>query len=223
MNRAARAARVRPLTTGALLTTLAVAGACWALTLPRMSGMDMGVQTSLGSITFFLGLWAPMMAAMMLPGAAAAVVRAVRAEPHARVVPLFLVSYLGVWTLLGLAAYAVYRPHSTTVAGAVVVAAGLYELTPLKRRFRRRCLESRGSGLLFGIDCVGSSIGLMLALLAVSAMSVIVMALVALLVLAQKLLPERAAHDVPLAAAIIAFGLVILLAPAAVPGLTPPM
>jgi MFS family permease len=48
-------------------------------------------------------------------------------------------------------------------------AAGLYELTPLKRACRRR-RENVRSGSWFGFYCVGSSIGLMLVLLAVGAM-----------------------------------------------------
>jgi len=43
------------------------------------------------------------------------------------------------------------------------------------------------------------------------------------LVLVQKLLPAKAAVDVPLARAIIGFGIWIILAPASVPGLVPPM
>ena len=49
------------------------------------------------------------------------------------------------------------------------------------------------------------------------------MALIAVLVTAQKLLPPRAALDVPLALAIVAFGIVIIVGPSLVPGLTPPM
>ena len=58
-----------------------------------------------------------------------------------RAVPRFLASYLAVWALIGIAAYALYRPHGTSVAGAVAIAAGLYELTPLKRHFRALCRE----------------------------------------------------------------------------------
>jgi len=43
------------------------------------------------------------------------------------------------------------------------------------------------------------------------------------LVLAQKLLPARAALDVPLALAILGLGVLIIVAPSAVPGLIPPM
>jgi len=49
------------------------------------------------------------------------------------------------------------------------------------------------------------------------------MLVIAVLVLAQKLLPAKAAVDVPLALAIIGSGIWIILAPASVPGLVPPM
>jgi predicted dithiol-disulfide oxidoreductase (DUF899 family) len=35
-----------------------------------------------------------------------------------------------------------YRPHGYTAAGALVIAAGVYEFTPLKQNCRRRCRES---------------------------------------------------------------------------------
>ena len=108
-------------------------------------------------------------------------------------------------------------------AGAVVIAAGVYEFTPLKRHFRRRCRESVRSGFEFGLYCVGSSIGLMLMLVALGVMSVTWMSVIAVLVLAQKLLPAKAAIDVPLALAIVGLGVLIVIAPSSVPGLTPPM
>ena len=62
--------------------------------------------------------------------------------------PLFAGSYLAVWALAGLALYALDRPHGPFAAGTVVIAAGVYEITPLKRHFRRRCRENIGSGLV---------------------------------------------------------------------------
>jgi predicted metal-binding membrane protein len=116
-----------------------------------------------------------------------------------------------------------YRPHGSFAAGAVAVAVGAYELTPLKRRFRRRCRESVRSGLELGLCCVGSTIGLMLMLLALGVMSVTWMSVITVLVLAQKLLPAKAAVDRPLALAIVGLGVVIVIAPSSVPGLMPPM
>jgi predicted metal-binding membrane protein len=63
----------------------------------------------------------------------------------------------------------------------------------------------------------------MVILVALSVMSVIWMSVIAVLALGQKLLPAKAAVDVPLALAIVGLGILIVLAPAAVPGLMPPM
>jgi predicted metal-binding membrane protein len=204
-------------TTAALIVTLGLATAAWFLAVRQMNGMDMGVATPLGSFVFFVALWVSMMAAMMLPGAVPAVLR--RARAGVRAVPVFVISYLAVWTLVGVGVFAVYRPHGTAAAGAVAIAAGLYELTPLKRHFRRRCRENVGSGVAFGIYCVGSSIGLMLSLVALSVMSVTWMSVIAVLVLVQKLLPPKTVIDVPLALAIVGLGILIVVAPSWVPGL----
>jgi len=194
-----------PGTAAALTALLALAAASWVVAVRQMEGMDMGAATDLGSFGFFVAAWVPMMAAMMLPGAVPAAARL----RGALAVPFFAGSYLVVWAAVGLAAYAVYRPHGAVVAGALTIAAGLYELTPLKRHCRRRCRESVRSGFQFGVWCVGSTIGLMVVLLALGAMSVTWMALVAVLVLAQKLLPPRAAFDVPVALAIVGLGILV--------------
>jgi predicted metal-binding membrane protein len=136
---------------------------------------------------------------------------------------LFVGSYLAVWALVGVAVYALYRPHGSWAAGVVVIAAGVYELTRLKQGCRRRCHQGVRSGFELGLYCVGSSIGLMLMLVALGVMSVTWMSVIAVLVLAQKLLLPRRAVDVPLALAIIGLGILIVLAPSTVPGLMPPM
>ena len=203
----------------ALAFTLGLAGACWVVAVHQMSGMDMGASTELGPFAFFIAAWVPMMAAMMLPGAVPAVSKVVRADGRVLGAPVFAAAYLTVWTLIGLAVYVLYEPHSAAAAGALAIAAGLYELTPLKGRCRRRCRSNVRSGSRFGLYCVGSSIGLMVLFLAVGVMSVTWMAVVAALVVAQKLLPPRAAVDVPLALAIVGLGILILVEPSAVPGL----
>ena len=82
--------------------------------------------------------------------------------------PVFTGSYLGIWALAAVAMWLLYRPPSSVAAGALIVGAGLYELTPVKRECRRRCRERVRSGLRFGVYCFGSSIGLMLVLVAVT-------------------------------------------------------
>jgi predicted metal-binding membrane protein len=206
-----------------LSATLGLAAASWVVAVRQMHDMDMGPATELGSFAFFVAVWVPMMAAMMLPGAVPAVVRRVSSRGRMLALPSFVASYLGVWAVVGLLAYGMYRPHGPVAAAAVVIAAGIYELTPLKRRFRQQCREGARSGLWFGLCCVGSSIGLMLMLLALGVMSVTWMSVIAVVILAQKLVPARAAIDVPLALAIVGLGIWIALAPSSVPGLMPLM
>jgi len=188
-----------------------------------MNGMDMGVATELGSFASFIAIWVSMMAAMMLPGAAPAVLRRAQANGHWGAVLRFIGSYIAVWTLVGVAVYALYRSHGSLAAGALVIAAGLYELTPFKRECRQRCRESVRSGFAYGLFCVGSSIGLMLMLGALGVMSITWMSVITVLVVAQKLLRPRAAIDVPLAVAIIGLGILIIVAPSSVPQLMPGM
>ena len=131
-------------------TIVLVAGAiaACAVTIGRMRGMDAGPGTALGGLGWYLGIWVTMTAAMMLPSAAPAarhIARTARRMP----VLLFAAGYLAVWTGYGLLVYAVFRLVTSLdivwlawnragpyVAGSVIVAAGLYELTPLKRHFR---------------------------------------------------------------------------------------
>jgi len=171
--------------------TLALAAASWVVAVWQMHGMDMGTATRLGSFGFFIAVWVVMMAAMMLPGAAPAVLRCARVSGGVRTVPLFVGSYLAIWALVGVAVYALNRPHGSMAAGAVVVAAGAYELTPVKRHFRRRCRDNVRAGFQFGLCCAGSSIGLMAMLVALGVMSMTWMVMIALLVLAQSSCPPK--------------------------------
>jgi len=139
------------------LLMLLAAGA-WLVTDRRMSGMDAGPGTDLGTPAWFAGAWLTMMAAMMLPSAAPAILVVAR-EARRRVGwrgPLwawcFVAGYLAVWTASGIAAYGIDRlvvmagpawlgwdREGPYVAGAAIAAAGLYQLTPLKSACLRRC------------------------------------------------------------------------------------
>jgi predicted metal-binding membrane protein len=129
---------------------------------------------------------AGMTAAMMLPGALPAIVRSARAERAPLAAPRFTVSYLVVWFAAGLAIFAVYEPPTTAVAVAVLVAAVVYELTPFARACRRRCRAERRSGLRFGGWCLGSSLGLMAAFVALDPMSLPLMCAAGAIALIQK-------------------------------------
>jgi predicted metal-binding membrane protein len=212
----------------------------WAVTVERMEGMDAGPGTDLGGLGWYLGVWVTMTAAMMLPSeapAALVVARLRRGLPTL----LFLAGYLAVWTVYGLAAYALFRlvtafdtgwlaweEAGPYVAGGVIVAAGLYELTPLKRVCLRRCRDPHPdaqafrSGLVDGLYCVGSSGGLMAVLFAVGVMSVSWMLVVAAVIFAEKVLPQGLRLTPIVAVALVALGLWVAFSPSTVPGLTEP-
>jgi predicted metal-binding membrane protein len=170
-----------------------------------------------GSFPSFPASWAAMTATMLLTAGPAAARYA-----HGRVAAglLFALSYLAVWGFAGVAVSVLCGSHGSLAPAPTVIAAGVYELTPLKRYFRQRCRESAASGLDAGFDCVGSCLGLMLAAMALGVTSAAGMTVVALLVAAQKLLPGKAAVDVPLALAIVGLGLLVVIAPSSVPALT---
>jgi predicted metal-binding membrane protein len=215
--------RLASLRSVAALMTVGVGAVAWVIALQPTNAMGLLHGTGPGSFVSFISLWLLMVAAMMLPGAAPAVSRYACASASVRRLLLFVGLYLAVWAVVGLALYAfpaLYRPRGSLLAGAVVLAAGVYELTPLKQHFRRRCgADNRlRSGVEFGLYCVGASIGLMLMQVALGGMNAIWLSVVGALMLAQKVLPPRAVVDVPLAVAIIGLGLLLLVAPASVPG-----
>jgi predicted metal-binding membrane protein len=244
----------RRIAPGALL--IALAGVCWAVTAQRMRGMDMGPGTDLGGLGWFAGIWVTMMAAMMLPSLvpmAQAHARASRdagaGRPAAGAL-LFTAGYLLAWLGVGVLAYALIRGVGSLsigwlawdrggpyIAGGAIVAAALYELTPLKARCLRHCRQPAllagrwragasgavRTGVEHGGLCVGASWALMGALFAVGVMNVAWMIAVAALVAAEKLLPRRDLAVFGTAALVAALGLGVAFAPGQVPWLTVPM
>ena len=222
-------------------TIVLVAGAvaAWAVTVDRMRGMDAGPGTDLGRLGWYLGVWVTMTAAMMLPSAAPTA-RHVARRAHRQPTLLFTVGYLAVWTGYGLLAYGVFRLVTSFdtgwlawdrggpyAAGGVIVAAGLYELTPFKRLSLRRCRSAphgnaMRSGLAHGLDCVGCSGALMADLFVLGAMSLLWMSVVAVVIFVEKVLPRGPRFAPVLGVAVVAFGIWVAVSPASVPGLTEP-
>ncbi len=159
-------------TAAALTATLGLAAASWGVVVHWMGGMDMGTAAPRGPFAPFMVMWVVMMAAMMLPGLTPTLWRHAQAGGRVHDVLLFVGSYLAVWALFGIPIYALYRPHGMLIGGLVTIAAGIYEGTPLKRAFRRRCCDDGYSGLVFGVCCIGSSIGLMLMQVSLGLMSI---------------------------------------------------
>ena len=230
------------LMTRSRTTIVLVAGAvsAWAITVDRMRGMDTGPGTDLGGLGWYLGIWVTMTAAMMLPSAAPAAQHVARLACRVPTL-LFTAGYLAVWTGYGLLAYGVFRVLTSFdigwlawdrggpyAAGAAITAAGLYELTLLKRVSLRRCRSTPHggnafrSGLAHGLDCVGCSGALMAVLFVLGAMSLFWMAVVAVAIFAEKVLP-RGSRLVPVfTIALVALGIWVGVSPASVPGLTEP-
>jgi predicted metal-binding membrane protein len=224
--------------TTALLVGAAVAA--WAVTVERMRGMDAGPGTDLGGLGWYLGIWVTMTAAMMLPSAAPAARRVARLSRRMPTV-FFTVGYLAVWTAYGLVAYAVFRfvtsfdtgwlawnEGGPYVAGVLIVIAGIYELTPLKQLSLRRCRGALHggnplrSGLANGRDCVGCSGGLMAVLFVLGVMSLFWMAVVAVAIFAEKVLPRGPTLASVFAIALVTLGIWVAVSPESVPGLTQP-
>jgi predicted metal-binding membrane protein len=223
----------------AILLLFGAAAVAWAVTVERMRGMDEGPGTHLGGLGWYLGIWVTMMAAMMLPSAAPAAVHARLARRLPTV--LFAAGYLLVWTGFGLAAYGLFRLVTSFdsgwaawdeggpyLAGGLIVAAGIYELTSLKQLCLRRCRmpqpdrDALRSGLRYGIDCVGCSGGLMVVLFALGVMSLVWMVVIAGVIFAEKVLPYGLRLSRVFAIALIAFGIWVTFSPSSVPGLTEP-
>jgi predicted metal-binding membrane protein len=209
-----------------LILLFGAAAIAWAITVERMSGMDAGPGTDLGGLGWYLGVWATMTVAMMLPSTLHV----------ARGLPLrFVAGYLAAWTAFGLAAYGVFRLVASFdtgwlawdrggpyVAGGAIVTAGIYELTPLKRRFLRRCRTPAEGGLAHGLDCVGCCAGLMAALFTLGVMSVLWMAVVAGVIFMEKVLPHGVRLSRVVAVALVVLGIWVAGSPSSVPGFTEP-
>jgi len=244
----------------AIVAAAVAAGAlvAWIVTVQRMRGMDAGPGTDLGGLGWFVGIWVTMMAAMMLPSASPMVLLFARVSRErarkglAELVPswLFVAGYLLVWTVVGLAAYGIYRAFVSAgtgwlswdragpyVAGAALAAAGVYQLTPLKDVCLRHCRsplhfllhdwrEGRAGAVLMGVEhgafCLGCCVGLMLALFALGVMSLFWMGVVAAVILVEKMFPGGLRISRVVAVALVALGIWVSSAPASVPGLVQP-
>jgi predicted metal-binding membrane protein len=237
------------------LLLLALAAGCWAITAERMRGMDMGPGTDLGDLGWFAVVWATMMAAMMLPSLVPMALAYARASRDASAPPpvvgtaFFAAGYLLTWVGAGLLAYALVQGIRSLdpswlawdqagpyVAGAVIVSAALYELTPAKSACLRHCRNPEllarewrpgpsgalSMGLRHGGFCVGSSWALMAVLFALGVMSLTWMVVVAALVGLEKLLPSRELAIGATFVFVAVLGLTVALAPDQVPALTIP-
>jgi predicted metal-binding membrane protein len=217
-----------------------------------MQGMDGGPWTDLGTLAWFVGVWVVMMAAMMFPSVAPTVaLYSSMTKSRSPVAPLVFASgYLIAWTSVGVFAFAVASAGGRVsgdllawdragrwVAGATLVVAAVYELTPLKDVCLGKCRSPLGfllgswrqgrlgalrMGARHGAWCIGCCWALMASLFALGLMSIVWMAVVAGLIAFEKLIPSRRTATYATAAILLVLGVLLFAAPDAIPALTVP-
>jgi predicted metal-binding membrane protein len=223
-----------------------------------MPAMGMPAAMSMG-LGVFIATWTVMMVAMMVPS----FVPALRmfdtwtrtdGQPGGATV-LLLAGYLLVWSAVGGVAYLavqafqVWLPAGSMTAlrtgAALLVVAGVYQLTPPKQACLRHCrsahmsahmsvaspvstrahgyvsghLSAVRAGLWQGVYCLGSSWPLMLVLLLVGMMNLAWMGIVAAAIFVEKVVPGGAVASKVVGWGLAGGGLLLLAAPHTLPAL----
>jgi predicted metal-binding membrane protein len=186
----------------------------------------------------------PTMTPMALMFARIAAGKQARQQPF---VPtwVFVGAYLLVWAAAGVLAYGAaagadalaersiwLMDHAARIGGGILVLAGLYQLTPLKQACLAKCRSPLafvlGSwrdgysgalrmGVEHGVYCLGCCWLLFALLLPLGMMNIVAMALLTALVFAEKALPLGVAVSRAAALALIGYGVLVLIVPAALP------
>jgi predicted metal-binding membrane protein len=235
---------------------LALAAAAWAALVWQGTGADMDMAMNLPTMglraPLFLAIWVTMMVAMMFPTAAPMIltfhkVQAGKRQRGEAFVStwIFVAAYLLVWSLSGVAAYAgalvaeavaartaLSPATAARVGGAVLVAAGLYQLTPLKDLCLSKCRTpitfimtswrdgATGAlrmGLLHGAFCLGCCWLLFVILFPLGIMNIAAMAVITVVIFAEKTLPWGRTMARVMAVALITYGSVVVAAPQLLP------
>ena len=232
---------------------LVIAGVGWWWSERSARDMNVGIDMSgpmvAMSLAAFLVGWVAMMAAMMLPAILPVVRLYARAAARGTVAPVvvFLAGYGAVWSAMGLPAFFVWKrldqplaeatPMAGRIAGGVLVAAAVYQLSPLKTVCLRHCRSPlsffmqhaknlhRPTGALVvgarhGSYCLGCCWLLMAVLVAFGTMQVAWMVGLALLIFVEKVTPIGERIALMAGAAFLALGTLLLLHPAAIGSLT---
>jgi predicted metal-binding membrane protein len=254
-------ARPRVLILGALLALAALgwglviwqAGNDSSMSMSMHGDGEMGLDLTMGmAAPLFLATWVAMMVAMMFPAAAPMILLFDRVERGKReagrsYVPTmyFVGAYLAIWTVFGVLAFALaggverlakdadwISGQWARIGGLLLIAAGLYQLTPLKDVCLSKCQSPMSflmtswrdgkvgavqMGLLHGGYCVGCCWLLFVILLPLGIMNVAAMVVIALLVFGEKCLPVGNRLARAAALVLVLFGIVVTLFPGALP------
>ena len=235
---------------------LALAAAAWAVLVWQSGGTNTNMV--MNSITMglraplFLTIWVVMMVAMMFPTAAPMIltfhkVQAGKSQRGEVFVStwVFVAAYILVWTLAGVAAYAcalaaealavraaLSSVTAARIGGAVLIAAGFYQLTPLKDLCLSKCRTpvtfimtswrdgAAGAlrmGLLHGAYCLGCCWLLFVILFPLGIMNIAAMAIITLVIFAEKTLPWGRLAPYAAAVALVLYGALVLTTPELLP------
>jgi predicted metal-binding membrane protein len=214
---------------------------------------EMGLDLTMGmAAPLFLATWVAMMVAMMFPAAAPMILLFDRVERGKReagrsYVPTvyFVGAYLAIWTVFGVLAFALaggverladdadwITGQWARIGGVLLIAAGLYQLTPLKNVCLSKCQSPMSflmtswrdgkvgavqMGLLHGGYCVGCCWLLFVILLPLGVMNVAAMIVIALLVFGEKTLPVGHRLARVAALVLVLYGVVVIMFPDAFP------
>lgn len=224
-------ARALPLASIGVVGLLA-----WAWFVQVGRGMSMhaampGMQVSFGMLA---AMWAAMMAAMMVPAAAPSYLLHARMAKRPLASWAYLAGYLGAWAAAGVAYAAAHwglqqagligtgmRVASTPLAGALLLAAGAWQWSPLKASCVAQCRSplgfmmnewrdglagAFGMGLRYAAWCVGCCWLVMAVLFVAGAMSFAWALAISAYVLAERLLALGRAFDRAVGAVLVAWG-----------------
>jgi predicted metal-binding membrane protein/nitrogen-specific signal transduction histidine kinase len=200
----------------------------------------------------FLAIWVIMMVAMMFPTAAPMILsfHEVQAGKHRLGDALvstwvFVTAYISVWALAGVAVYAgalatdavaaraaLSPATAARIGGAMLVAAGIYQLTTLKHVCLSKCRTpitfittswrdgAAGAlrmGLLHGAHCFGCCWFLFVILFPLGIMNIGAMAAVTLVIFAEKTLPWPRLAPYAAAFALVLYGAMVIASPQLLP------
>lgn len=234
-----------------LLAVLTVA--CWVALIRQAAGTGMAMGLTMGMTAgLFLAMWVVMMAAMMLPAAGPMILTFHHVQVGRRrrgqafvATWVFVAAYLAVWAATGIVAWlgavaadrladaAGWSPRAVArIGGAVIVLAGLYQLSPLKYACLAKCRtplsflmtswrDGIGGAVRMGVEhgawCLGCCWLLFVILFPLGVMSIAAMAAITLLIVAEKSLPGGRAAATVAAGALVFYGAAVLVWPTILP------
>jgi predicted metal-binding membrane protein len=209
-----------------------------------MAVMGMTTEWTAADVGYTLAMWAVMMVGMMAPAAAPVMMlfaasKAKRAKPDAAPTTLiFGLGYVAVWIFFSVAAtFAQWALHhqamlssnmatsNLRLGGTVLIAAGLFQVTPWKNKCLAHCRSPLGflmanwrdgalgsfeMGVRHGGYCLGCCWALMLVLFAVGVMNLVWVGVLTVFILIEKIAPGGTIAGRIAGAALILAGVVMI-------------